>query len=63
MFGVCANGSSPSDGQAVAFDHGCGAHSDVRIEASQHQPVSLTPVLDTISAEMWVETDVEPIEP
>ena len=26
----------------------------------QHQPVSLTPVLDTISAEVWVEPDVEP---
>lgn len=59
MFGVCANASSPSDGQAVAFDHGCGAHSDVRIEASAHQPVSLTPVFDTISAEIWAEPDVE----
>jgi hypothetical protein len=59
MFGVCANASSPSDGQAVSFDHGCGAHSDVRVEASQHQPVSLTPVLDTISAEVWAEPDVE----
>lgn len=59
VFGVCANGSSPSDGHAVSFDHGCGAHSDVRIEASQHQPVSLTPVLDTISAEVWAEPDVE----
>jgi hypothetical protein len=59
MFGVCANGASPSDGQVVSFDHGCGAHSDVRVEASQHQPVSLTPVLDTISAEVWAEPDIE----
>jgi hypothetical protein len=63
VFGVCANGSSPSDGQAVAFDHGCGAHSDVRIEASQHQPISQTPVLDTISAEVWAEPDVEVVNP
>ena len=28
-FGVCANAYSPSDGQVVSLDHGCGAHSDV----------------------------------
>ncbi|MDR2896544.1 MAG: DUF3027 domain-containing protein [Propionibacteriaceae bacterium] len=28
-FGVCANGYAASDGQVVAIDHGCGAHSDV----------------------------------
>lgn len=28
-FGVCANAYSNSDGQVVAIDHGCGAHSDV----------------------------------
>ncbi|WP_237742804.1 DUF3027 domain-containing protein [Actinopolymorpha alba] len=27
-FGVCANEFSPSDGHVVAFDHGCGAHSE-----------------------------------
>lgn len=28
IFGACANEYSPSDGQIVSFDHGCGAHSD-----------------------------------
>lgn len=28
MFGVCANAYSPSDGQVVSWDHGCGAHSE-----------------------------------
>ncbi|MCH9814835.1 MAG: DUF3027 domain-containing protein [Actinomycetia bacterium] len=28
MFGVCSNALSPSDGHVVAFDHGCGGHSD-----------------------------------
>ncbi|MFP5069496.1 DUF3027 domain-containing protein [Pseudonocardia nantongensis] len=28
-FGVCANGSSPADGQVVAVGFGCGAHSSV----------------------------------
>lgn len=28
LFGVCANQWSPDDGQVVALDHGCGAHSE-----------------------------------
>lgn len=28
VFGVCANELSPSDGQVVSYDHGCGAHSE-----------------------------------
>lgn len=28
VFGVCANAWSPSDGQVVSLDHGCGAHSE-----------------------------------
>ena len=31
-FGVCANALSPSDGRLVSMDHGCGAHSETRIE-------------------------------
>lgn len=31
-FGVCANALSPSDGRIVSMDHGCGAHSETRIE-------------------------------
>ncbi|WP_344026901.1 DUF3027 domain-containing protein [Pseudonocardia kongjuensis] len=29
VFGVCANGSAPADGQVVAVGFGCGAHSSV----------------------------------
>ena len=29
LFGACTNAYSASDGQVVAVDHGCGAHSDV----------------------------------
>lgn len=29
-FGLCGNEYSPSDGIAVALDHGCGAHSEAR---------------------------------
>jgi Protein of unknown function (DUF3027) len=38
MFGVCANAYAPSDGQVVAFDHGCGAHSEAVAVAVQSQP-------------------------
>lgn len=57
VFGVCANAASPSDGQAVSLDHGCGAHSDVRAEQSQHTPVAATPVFDTMSWATWEGRD------
>ncbi len=28
-FGVCANAFAPDDGQVVALEHGCGAHSEI----------------------------------
>jgi hypothetical protein len=31
-FGVCANEMAPGDGRVVAYDFGCGAHSDVVVE-------------------------------
>lgn len=47
-FGVCANGDANDDGRVVSFDHGCGAHSEVRL-AKRHEPQPLPePVLDTI---------------
>jgi hypothetical protein len=63
-FGVCANGASPSDGHAVSFDHGCGAHSDVREEPSQHQPAAAMPYHDTLTFdaltfETWGDADLE----
>ena len=30
-FGVCANGNANDDGRVVSFDHGCGAHSEVKL--------------------------------
>lgn len=47
MLGVCANEFSPSDGQVVTRDHGCGGHSDV---PEPHLEIELTqPIWDTIS--------------
>jgi hypothetical protein len=49
MFGVCANGDANDDGRIVSFDHGCGAHSEVRL-AKKHEPLPLPePVLDTLT--------------
>jgi Protein of unknown function (DUF3027) len=52
-FGVCANGDANDDGRIVAFGHGCGAHSEVRL-AKRHEPQPLPDhVVDDID-------DVEP---
>jgi DUF3027 family protein len=62
-FGVCANASSPSDGHVVSYDHGCGAHSDVRLpEQSKHQPVAALPVHDTLTSDAWIDSEVEIIQ-
>lgn len=52
-FGVCAHDMSPSDGHVVAMDHGCGAHSDVRIEAS---PIPVTELV--IDETSFIPVDV-----
>jgi hypothetical protein len=49
MFGVCANGDANDDARIVSFDHGCGAHSEVRL-ARKHEPVPVPdPVFDTLT--------------
>ena len=39
-FGVCANGNANDDGSVVTFDHGCGAHSEVKL-ARKQQPLPM----------------------
>lgn len=48
VFGVCANGYSPDDGRVVSLDHGCGAHSEVKLSKSAQPQVLPSPVVDTI---------------
>jgi hypothetical protein len=51
-FGVCANGDANDDGRVVAFGHGCGAHSEVRL-AKRHEPIPLPdPVTDEITDDL-----------
>lgn len=48
-FGVCANGNANDDGRVVTFNHGCGAHSEVKL-ARKQQPLPLPDhVLDTLT--------------
>lgn len=48
-FGVCANGDANDDGRIVSVDHGCGAHSEVRL-AKKHEPLPPPePVFDTMT--------------
>lgn len=48
MFGVCANAWSPSDGEVVSLDHGCGAHSESDVSRRPRQEVP-APLLDELA--------------
>jgi hypothetical protein len=55
MFGVCANGNANDDGRVVSFDHGCGAHSEVKLARRQRPQPLPDHVHDTL------DEDVEPL--
>jgi hypothetical protein len=46
-FGACGNEMAPGDGRVVAYDYGCGAHSDVVLE--NPEPAAPEHALDTMS--------------
>jgi len=48
-FGVCANEYANDDGRVVAFQHGCGAHSEAQLRKKQLPPPLPDPVFDTVS--------------
>lgn len=51
-FGVCANRDANDDGRAVAFSHGCGAHSEIRV-ARKYDPIPTPePVIDDTASEL-----------
>ena len=48
LFGACANAYANDDGRVVSLDHGCGAHSEVRL-GKKNLPAPLPePALDTL---------------
>ena len=51
LFGACANAYANDDGRVVSTDHGCGAHSEVRL-GKKNLPAPLPePALDTVRLE------------
>ncbi|HKR67923.1 MAG TPA: DUF3027 domain-containing protein [Streptosporangiaceae bacterium] len=52
VFGVCANEFAPDDGKVVAFDHGCGAHSDGAVAAEPAAPDMAAPTVDELGYDM-----------
>lgn len=52
VFGVCANPWSPDDGRVVAFEHGCGAHSETDIEPHPSDWPDKNPVIDEMQIEV-----------
>lgn len=55
MFGVCANGNANDDGRVVSFDHGCGAHSEVKL-ARRNRP---QPLPDHVHDTLGEDDDLE----
>jgi hypothetical protein len=50
-FGICANEFGPADGRVVAFDYGCGGHSEAAVMPAPPQPPP--PVLDEFTVESF----------
>jgi DUF3027 family protein len=51
LFGVCGNIFAPDDGRVVSVDHGCGAHSEVLVDAAQLEVEELSTVYDDSEVE------------
>jgi hypothetical protein len=48
-FGLCANEFANDDGRVVAFNHGCGAHSEAQLRKKQLPPPLPEHVFDSLS--------------
>jgi hypothetical protein len=57
LFGVCTNEYSPSDGQVVSHDHGCGAHSQVMVVPGAADAAG--PVVDDVAYDVIALHPVE----
>lgn len=52
MFGACANEISPADGQIVAADFGCGAHSDATAKMNVDLATRTELIYDTVAVDL-----------
>lgn len=57
LFGVCANAWSPSDGQVVSLDHGCGAHSETDVAPAPPVPVG-APIAEELTWDLLADEPV-----
>lgn len=48
LFGVCANAHANDDGRVVSVDHGCGAHSEVKLSKRNLPQPLPEPAVDTL---------------
>lgn len=55
LFGVCANAFANDDGRVVSLDHGCGAHSEAKLNKRPRVQALPDPVLDTLT---WDDLDI-----
>lgn len=57
-FGVCANGNANDDGKVVSLDHGCGAHSEVKL-ARKQQPLPMPEhAFDTLTDDEYERVEI-----
>ncbi len=66
-FGVCANGMANDDGRVVDLEHGCGAHSGVRLSRAASVKELPDPYFDTLTNDVVARPEptpevVEPVE-
>ena len=64
-FGVCANGMANDDGRVVDLEHGCGAHSGVRLSRATAVKELPDPYFDTLTNDLVARPapTPEPVEP
>ena len=60
-FGVCANEYGAADGQIVAMNFGCGAHSSVKVETRDLVPV-VRLVVDDVSDDLAQAAEINEID-
>lgn len=59
MFGVCANQWSPDDARVVAFDHGCGQHSDIEPPEPSTMWIQADPAYDDYHIDVIEQSERE----
>lgn len=64
-FGVCANGMANDDGRVVDLEHGCGAHSGVRLSRATAVKELPDPYFDTLTNDVVARPEPRPavVEP